>query len=76
MYVEEGVAVCAVAATDPSFRGRGVQGTLIARRLRDGIVAGCDLATVETVADNASPRNVRRAGFDLIERRRIYAKVL
>ena len=69
----EGVAVCMVAATDPRFRGRGIQTTLIERRLVDAAATGCDLAMVETVAGNASARNYQRAGFRLVTRRRIYA---
>ena len=73
---QEGVAVGMVAATDPAARGRGVQTALIGRRLADARAAGCDLAVTETVADNASPRNFRRAGFRLLHHRRIYGKAL
>jgi len=69
--VVDGVALCMVAATDPAFRGRGLQALLIARRLADGRAAGADLAAAETVEENASPRNFRRAGFGLVHRRRI-----
>ncbi len=55
LYRHHGVAVCVIAATIPAFRGRGLQTALITRRLDDAVAAGCDLATVETVADNASP---------------------
>ncbi len=76
LYRHHGVAVCVIAATIPAFRGRGLQTALITRRLDDAVAAGCDLATVETVADNASPRNIGRAGFMVLHRRRIYAKAL
>lgn len=76
LYVNHGVANLAVAATVPAFRGRGIQSSLIATRLADARTAGCDLAVVETVPDNASPRNVERAGFTLIARRRIFARRL
>ncbi len=72
LFCHEGVAALMVGATDPAFRGRGLQQALIARRLGDGIAAGCDLAVVETVDDNASPRNVRRAGFHELHRRLMY----
>lgn len=52
------------AATLPTFRGRGAQGTLLRRRLEDAVSAGCDRATVEVAVNNgASLRNVERAGF-------------
>jgi ribosomal protein S18 acetylase RimI-like enzyme len=76
LFVGEGVAICMVAATDPPFRGRGIQTALIARRLADAVAAGADLAMTETVAGNASPRNFRRAGFRVVARRRIYARPL
>jgi ribosomal protein S18 acetylase RimI-like enzyme len=65
-----------VAATAPAARGRGVQTALIGRRLVDARAAGAELAVTETVADNASPRNFRRAGFRLLHHRRIYGKTL
>ncbi len=71
-FMHEGVALCMVAATDPAYRGRGVQTAFIARRLADAIAAGCTLAATETVEENASPRNFQRAGFDLVVRRDMY----
>ncbi len=72
LCVHEGVALCMVAATDPAYRGRGVQTALIARRMADAAAARCDLATTETVEENASPRNFHRAGFGLVVRRQMY----
>jgi ribosomal protein S18 acetylase RimI-like enzyme len=72
LCLHDGVALCMVAATDPAFRGRGVQSALIGRRLSEAVAAGCDVAVSETVDDNASPRNFRRAGFRLVTRRQMY----
>ena len=72
LCLSDGVALCMVATTDRTFRGRGLQAMLIARRLKDGAASGADLAAAETVEENASPRNFRRAGFGLVHRRRIY----
>lgn len=72
LCVHEGVALCMVATTDPAYRGRGLQRLLIARRLADAVALGCDLASTETVEENASPRNFRRAGFRLLTRRQMY----
>ena len=72
LCVHDGVALCMVATTDPVFRGRGIQRCLIARRLADALALGCDLASTETVEDNASPRNFQRAGFRLVTRRQMY----
>jgi GNAT superfamily N-acetyltransferase len=66
------VALFMVAATDPNFRGRGLQRAFIARRYADALAAGCTLGIAETVDDNASPRNFQRAGFRLVHRRLMY----
>jgi hypothetical protein len=76
LYVTEGVAQLFVATTMPEFRGRGGQGALIRRRLRDALADGCDLATSQTVIDNASPRNMARHGFQPLYDRWIYGKPL
>lgn len=76
LYVTEGVAQLFVATTIPAYRGRGAQTALIQRRLADAGAAGCDLATSQTVVDNASPRNMARHTFEPLHRRWIYGKVL
>ena len=76
LCVHGGVGLCMVATTLPAYRGRGLQGLAIARRLADAAAAGCDLAASETVNDNASPRNMRRAGFRLLHVRQVYRKEL
>lgn len=76
LYVTEGVAQLFVATTMPAYRGRGAQQALIQRRLADGQAAGCDLATSQTVIDNASPRNMARHNFEQLHLRWIYGKVL
>ena len=76
LFVHDRVADCFLAATLPEFRGRGVQTALIQRRLIDGITLGCDLATTQTVMDNASPRNMARSGFQPLYERRIFGKLL
>lgn len=72
LFLSDTVACFMVVATDPAYRGRGVQRALIARRMADAVSAGCSLAVAETVDDNASPRNFRRAGFRLAHRRMMY----
>ncbi len=76
LYVTEGVAQLFVATTMPAYRGQGAQQALIQRRLADGQAAGCDLATSQTVTDNASPRNMARHGFNQLHQRWIYGKTL
>ena len=76
LCVHEDVALFMVAATDSAFRGRGIQTAFIARRLADAIASGCNIAATETVDENASPRNFKRAAFTLVVRRDMYRKEL
>lgn len=76
LYTSNGVADLFVATTMPEYRGRGAQTALIRRRLLDGLAAGCDIATSQTVVDNASPRNMARHGFQPLYYRWIYGKPL
>ncbi len=76
MFVHDNVADCFLSATVPAYRGRGAQTALIERRLADGLAVGCNLATSQTVVDNASPRNMARQGFTPLYRRWIYGKRL
>jgi GNAT superfamily N-acetyltransferase len=63
------------AATLPSHRGRGAQGALMVRRIRDAAAAGCTTVVTETGAEtpehpNPSLHNMRRMGLtELYERR-------
>jgi len=76
LFIHDNVADCFLSATLPGFRGKGIQTALIERRLADGLDAGCDLATSQTVVDNASPRNMARRGFQPLYQRWIYGKKL
>jgi GNAT superfamily N-acetyltransferase len=59
-------AYLANASTRPSLRRRGVQQTLVARRLADAATAGCDLAVTLTEPGGASHRTMERAGFGVL----------
>jgi len=68
MYLEGPSAWLGFMATLPDSRGRGAQSALIARRVKDGINAGCAFFVTETAQDlssapNPSYRNMIRAGF-------------
>jgi GNAT superfamily N-acetyltransferase len=53
------------AATLPQFRRRGVQSALIAWRLHEALLAGCEYAVVSTQPGSGSQRNMERRGFRL-----------
>ena len=50
-------------ATLPEYRGRGVQTALIAQRLHEAALAGCEYAVVSTNPGSGSQRNMERRGF-------------
>lgn len=68
LYLTERVAWLGYGATLESHRGRGSQGALLARRIRDARELGAELVVTETGEDlpefpNPSYRNMLRAGF-------------
>jgi GNAT superfamily N-acetyltransferase len=63
LVLHEGVALFAGAATVPELRRRGLQGALLAERMRYAAEAGCDMAMMVTEAGSESQRNAERKGF-------------
>jgi GNAT superfamily N-acetyltransferase len=63
LVLHEGVALFAGAATVPELRRRGLQGALLAERMRYAAEAGCDLAMMVAEAGSESQRNAERKGF-------------
>lgn len=58
----------------PAFRGRRLQPALIDWRLRLAQKQGCRWATVETVPDSISARNVEQSGFRLVYHAALWRK--
>ena len=65
IIAEAGIAALYGAATLPAFRNLGVQSALIARRLHEAALAGCEYAVVSTQPASGSQRNMERRGFRL-----------
>ena len=68
LFVHDGAAWLGGAATLEAHRGRGAQGALLARRIRDAIQQGARRLTLETAPawphlPGESLRNAARAGF-------------
>jgi GNAT superfamily N-acetyltransferase len=68
MFVRDRIAWFSYAATLPAYRGRGGQGAMLVRRIRDAIDLGARLMVAETgtALENEpqhSYRNIERAGF-------------
>jgi len=70
----EGIAQLCGAATLPEHRRRGVQGALLAERLRVAANAGCDVAVVTTQPASKSQENAQRHGFELLYTRAVLVR--
>jgi len=78
VYVQGDVAWLGMGSTLPSHRRRGAQGSLLGRRVEDGLELGCRWFVTETGAEdpdrpNASLRNMLRTGFEVAYLRTNYA---
>jgi hypothetical protein len=65
LAITDGVGYLAAGSTLPECRGRGVHAALIARRLADASVAGCEFLTGQATFASTSHRNQERAGLKL-----------
>lgn len=74
MTLLNGVAMLSGASTQPKFRGRGVQQSLIQERLRFAHEVGCDIAVVSTQPGTVSQRNMQAMGFEILYARTKFMK--
>lgn len=65
LYLREGFGYLADAATDPAYRGRGLQSALLAHRLRHAADQGADYVCSGATFLSSSHRNMVRAGMTL-----------
>ena len=63
LFIYEGVALFAGAATAPEFRRRGLQSALLQARTRYALEQGCDIAMMVAAPGSDSQRNAERKGF-------------
>ena len=63
LFVHDGVALLADAATDEELRGRGIHSLLVSARLAEAAGAGADLVTSDVEKGGGSDRNLRRLGL-------------
>jgi hypothetical protein len=63
LYVADKVGYCADAATDPGFRGHGLQRALLNRRIADASAAGVDFICSGADFLSQSHRNMQRASL-------------
>jgi len=63
LTVRDGVATLGGMSTLASERGRGVQSSLIAHRVRLAVELGCDIVTSTVAPGGTSERNLLRQRF-------------
>jgi GNAT superfamily N-acetyltransferase len=63
LFLHQGVGYLADAATDPAFRGRGLQSALLRRRVRYAARAGADVVFSGAEPFSSSHRNMERVGL-------------
>jgi ribosomal protein S18 acetylase RimI-like enzyme len=63
LFAHDKVGYCADAATDPAFRGRGLQTALLARRISDARDASVDFVCSGAEFLSQSHRNMERIGM-------------
>lgn len=74
LTILDGIAMLWGAATQPKFRGRGVQKALIDARLKYAQNAGCDIAQVSTAPGTISQENMQKKGFNILYARTKFTK--
>lgn len=72
LRIDGGVGSLWSAGTLPTYRGRGAQSALIARRAADAAAAGCDLLVTQTEVGSVSQCNMERAGLRIAYAKAIY----
>ena len=65
LWIHDGVALFAGAATIPEMRRQGLQAALLQERMRYAFEHGCDLAMMVAEAGSESQRNAERKGFQI-----------
>jgi GNAT superfamily N-acetyltransferase len=75
LYVRKGFGYLADAATDPVYRGRGLQTALLAHRMRHAAAQGASYACSGAAFLSSSHRNMVHAGMTLQFVRAIWTKI-
>ena len=77
LFVEGDVGWLGLGGTLPFHRGRGAQGAVMARRIKDAIAVGCTSIATETgiLPGRANPSldNMLRCGFEVAYERGVWA---
>ncbi|MFJ7972067.1 GNAT family N-acetyltransferase [Psychrobacillus sp. NPDC096389] len=74
LYIQNEIATLAAATTLPEYRGKGVQTTLIQKRIQVAIEKGAKHIMSEAAFGSASHRNMERAGLKLAYTKALWDK--
>ncbi|WP_036746745.1 GNAT family N-acetyltransferase [Paenibacillus sp. UNC451MF] len=72
MHFSRGIASCALAATLPSYRNRGLQTALLHRRMHEAFKADCELVSAQASFASTSQHNMERVGMRLAWTRAVW----
>jgi GNAT superfamily N-acetyltransferase len=73
MHIHGKIASCALAATLPDFRRRGLQSALLQKRMDEAHVAGCELVSGQAAYASSSQHNMERAGMRIAWTRALWS---
>ncbi|UFT99272.1 GNAT family N-acetyltransferase [Radiobacillus kanasensis] len=74
LFIKDGVATLAAAATVPSLRNKGIQSSLIKKRLNQATLEQCDLAVGQAKFGSVSQNNMERAGMRIAYTKAVWVK--
>lgn len=74
LFMKNGIAEMAAAATLPKFRNRGVHQALIQKRIEHAIFSNCHLLVGQATDQSVSQFNMEKAGMGLAYMREIWQK--
>jgi hypothetical protein len=75
LYVQDGMASLAAAATLPAFQGRGYHSALLAARINEARKLECDLVVGQARFGSASEGNMKRFGLQLAYTKSIWKEM-
>jgi hypothetical protein len=74
LFIKDGIANLAAAATIPELRNKGIQSALIKHRINQAILKECDLIVGQAKFGSVSQNNMERAGLRIAYTKAIWIK--
>ncbi|WP_273717131.1 GNAT family N-acetyltransferase [Alkalihalobacillus pseudalcaliphilus] len=72
LFVKDGVANLAAAATLPEYRGKGIHAAFIRKRMVQALRQGCHLIVGQAASISISQNNMEKAGFNIAYHKAIW----